>query len=64
MAACLGNTFDQELPDLLAQGGHCLLYTSHSLAVTELDEALHLTLEALGVVVDILLGQHLSLIHI
>ena len=22
MAACLGNAFDQELPDFLAQGGH------------------------------------------
>ena len=32
----------------------------HSLAVTELDEALHLTLEALGVVVNVLLGQHLA----
>ena len=30
------------------------------LALAELDKALHLTLEALGVVVDVLLGQHLA----
>jgi len=32
----------------------------HSLAVAKLDEALHLALEALGVMVDVLFGQHFA----
>ena len=32
----------------------------HSLALAKLDEPLHLPLKALGVVVDVLLGQHLA----